>query len=62
VRGRSCALQRFRICCSALGVIRRESSSRVSCSFRVTARSGTVVIGLTVPLCRWPFPRLCGLP
>jgi len=26
----------------------------VGCSFRVMARSGIAVIGLAIPLCRWP--------
>jgi hypothetical protein len=26
------------------------------------ARRSTAVIGLAIPLCRWPFPRLCGFP
>jgi hypothetical protein len=26
------------------------------------ARRSTAVIGWAIPLCRWPFPRLCGFP
>jgi hypothetical protein len=26
------------------------------------ARRSTAVIGSAIPLCRWPFPRLCGFP
>jgi len=26
------------------------------------ARRSTAVIGFAIPLCRWPFPRLCGFP
>jgi hypothetical protein len=32
----------------------------VRCSFRVSARRSTARIGWAIPLCRWPFPRLCG--
>jgi len=34
----------------------------VSRPFRVFARTGIAGIGSAIPLCRWPLPRLCGLP
>jgi hypothetical protein len=46
------ALQSLRIRCSNLGVSTLARPPRVGCPFRVIARSGIAVMGLTIPLCR----------
>jgi hypothetical protein len=39
------------------------SSSRNSLSVQsLVCANGTARMGQAVPLCRWPFPRLCGFP
>jgi hypothetical protein len=34
----------------------------IGCSLRVLTSCGSAVIGSAIPLCHWPFPRLCGFP
>jgi hypothetical protein len=40
----------------------QERPLRIRDSFRVWARRRIARIGSAIPLCRWPFPRLCGIP
>jgi hypothetical protein len=56
------ALQSFRSRCSPLGVTARRRPLGIRCSSRVLSPAKYRFIGSAVPLCRWPFPRLCGFP
>ena len=47
---------RRRVTATTLRSYRIDLSSRVCCSMKYRR------IGLTIPLCRWTYPRLCGFP
>jgi hypothetical protein len=40
----------------------RNVLSELAARSEFLARRSTALIGSAVPLCRWPFPRLCGFP
>jgi hypothetical protein len=56
------ALQSFQLRCSASGVAARNLPPGVRCPLRGITDRSSARIGWTLPLCRWPFPRLCGFP
>jgi len=56
------ALQRFRLGCSSRAFPQRGVLSELATRAEFRARRSTAVIGSAIPLCRWPFPRLCGFP
>jgi hypothetical protein len=41
---------------------RRHVLSELAARSEFSARRSTALIGSAIPLCRWPFPRLCGFP
>jgi hypothetical protein len=41
---------------------RRRVLSELAARSEFWTRRSTAVIGFAIPLCRWPFPRLCGFP
>jgi hypothetical protein len=54
------ALQSFRSGCSPRNVTASGRPQKTGCSFRVPDPVDYRVMALAIPLCRWPFPRLCG--
>jgi hypothetical protein len=56
------ALQSFRSSCSPRNVAVSSASSRNSRLVQSSNPEKYRVIGSAIPLCRWPFPRLCGFP
>jgi hypothetical protein len=56
------ALQSLRLGCSSRAFPQRGVLSELATRAEFRARRSTAIIGSAIPLCRWPFPRLCGFP